>query len=121
MTRSDLFRATALCLCLSATPPALAQTKTEDIQRVGIEPLYEALFAASNCPGLALDETRFAHQARLYRLSPEDFSATGPFAPVIAELTSHLTDLVSENRPGFCSTAAQHYAIFSGILRSVPR
>lgn len=100
--------------------PAAASPR-EDVQRIGLQPLYGALVAVANCPLLAIDQPRFRAVASQYHLTPEDLTLQGPFAAEIARLARFYRIRVLDDREAFCSAARLTNDVVVGILKDAPR
>ena len=89
----------------------------EEVQRIGLRPMYEALVAVANCPDLAIDERNYRHAAALYHLSPEDLTPFGRFGPDIEFLAEFYKVRINDDRGAFCSSVRLEFAVLKGILR----
>lgn len=104
-------------LCFAdAFMPARAATPREDVQLIGLAPLYEVLFAVANCPNVALDEPAFRRAARQYDLTTLDLTPAGDFAPEIAALAADYRVRLEGDRVAFCDARRLHFAIPHGVL-----
>ena len=112
-----LWIALSLALCFAGwRTPASAASPTEDVQLIGLAPLYEALFAVANCPDVGLDEPAFRRAAGLYHLTTTDLTIEGEFAPEIAELAAAYRVRLDDDRVAFCDVGRLRFAVPRGVL-----
>ena len=96
---------------------AQAGSSYEEVQRIGLRPMYEALVAVANCPDLAIDERNYRHAASLYHLSPEDLTPYGRFGPDVSFLSEFYKVRINDNQGAFCNSVRLEFAVLKGILR----
>ena len=94
-----------------------AGSSYEEVQRIGLRPMYEALVAVANCPDLMIDEGNYRHAAALYHLRPEDLTPSGRFGPDIEFLAEFYKVRIKDDRGAFCNSVRLEFAVLKGILK----
>ena len=89
----------------------------QEVQSIGLRPLYEALVAVANCPDLKIDPRRFSGVAAQYHLSPQDLTPYGRFGADIESLSDFYKLRVNDDRAAFCSSIRLSFAVVHGILQ----
>ena len=106
----------AITLAVFGAIPRAADANVRDIQLVGLPPLYMALEAVGSCPGLAVNQRRFAAAALSYHLTSDDLTIDGRFPDLIADLSNAYRVRIRDDRNAFCSAARLQFVVRRGIL-----
>jgi hypothetical protein len=97
--------------------PLAASSTVEEVQRIGLRPLFEALVAVANCPDLTINRREFGAVAARYHLTPTDLTPYGRFGPDIAFLYDFYKVRIDDDRGAFCSAERLNLAVLRGVLR----
>ena len=103
------------------TAEAHANSTFDEVRRIGLPPLYEALVAVANCPDLTINTRYFAAVAAQYHLTPSDLTPYGRFGREVTDLAADYKTRILDDRIAFCSSARLSFSVVHGILKPATR